>query len=195
VYIYSSKSGVIMPPPYVKTIREEIFYEYAKLISRSAYGTLQRAFITDRFKKLRDGEITISGTIREWEREQELPRECVFCKSAIDLTKDHLIPRNRGGDDSPDYLVLACKSCNTSRGDKGIFEWLGLEKKDNLHRLVAGKYLKQLLQTHTASGTLEITKSQLHKLCQNCPLPQVCMQWNTVNKLTCFCLESILPRG
>jgi hypothetical protein len=62
-----------MPPPYVKTIREEIFYEYAKLISRSAYGTLQRAFITDRFKKLRDGEITISGTIREWEREQELP--------------------------------------------------------------------------------------------------------------------------
>jgi hypothetical protein len=25
-----------MPPPYVKTIREEILYEYAKLISRSA---------------------------------------------------------------------------------------------------------------------------------------------------------------
>lgn len=184
-----------MPPPYVKTIREEIFYEYAKLISRSAYGTLQRAFITDRFKKLRDGEITISGTIREWEREQELPRECVFCKSTIDLTTDHLIPRNRGGDDSPDNLVSACKSCNTSRGDKGIFEWLGLEKKDNLHRLVAGKYLKQLLQVHMAAGTLEITKSQLYKLCQNCPLPQVCMQWNMVNKLTCFCLESILPRG
>ncbi len=25
-----------MPPAYVKTIREEIFYEYAKLISRSS---------------------------------------------------------------------------------------------------------------------------------------------------------------
>ena len=57
-----------MPPPYVKTIREEIFYEYAKLISRSAYGSLQRAFIAERFKKLRDGKITISGTIREWGR-------------------------------------------------------------------------------------------------------------------------------
>jgi len=55
-----------MPPPYVRTIREEIFYEYAKLISRSAYGSLQRGFITDRFKKLRDGEVAISGTIREW---------------------------------------------------------------------------------------------------------------------------------
>jgi len=46
-----------MPPPYVTTIRDEIFYEYAKLISRSAFGELNRAFITDRFKKLRDGNI------------------------------------------------------------------------------------------------------------------------------------------
>lgn len=54
-----------MPTSFVNTIREEMLYEYAKLISHSAYGTLQRGFITDRFKKLRDGEITISGTIRE----------------------------------------------------------------------------------------------------------------------------------
>ena len=46
-----------MPPPYIQTIREEILYEYAKLISRSAYGGLQRGFIIERFKKLRDGEI------------------------------------------------------------------------------------------------------------------------------------------
>jgi hypothetical protein len=181
-----------MPPPYVKTIREEIFYEYAKLISRSAYGSLQRAFITERFKKLRDGKITISGTIREWGREQELPRECVFCSSTIDLTTDHLIPRNKGGDDSPDNLVLACKSCNTSRGDKGIFEWLGLEKKDNLHRLVGGKYLKQLLQIHGVKDTLDISKTDLKQLCQICALPLVCEKWGKVNKLTCFCLESIL---
>jgi len=52
-----------MPPGYVKTIKEEMFYEYAKLISRSAYDSLQRPFITDRFKKLRDGEITIDVTL------------------------------------------------------------------------------------------------------------------------------------
>ena len=54
-----------MPPKYVKTIREELYYEYAKLISRSAYGKIDYPFIANRFKKLRDGEITISGTIRE----------------------------------------------------------------------------------------------------------------------------------
>ena len=30
-----------MPPGYVRTIREEILYEYAKLISRSAYERIE----------------------------------------------------------------------------------------------------------------------------------------------------------
>lgn len=182
-----------MPPGYVTTIREEIFYEYAKFISRSAYKSLERGFITDRFKKLRDGEITISGTMREWEREQELAKECVFCHSTLGLTTDHLIPRSRGGDDSADNVVLACQPCNTSRSDKGIFEWLGLKEKDKLHRLVAGKYLKQLLTLHERAGTLEVSKDQITILCERCPLPKVCEGWGKVKELTCFCLESILP--
>src|SRR3990172_8813321 len=182
-----------MPPPYIQTIREEIFYEYAKLVSRSAYGGLQRGFIIDRFKKLRDGEISMSDTIREWEREQELSKECVFCGSKEDLSTDHLIPVNRGGDDSADNLVLACQSCNSSRGDKGIFEWLGLKKKDNLHPLVAGKYLKQLLMVHEEAGTLDLHKNQIGQLCPSCPLPDVCREWDKEQELTCFCLESVLP--
>jgi len=182
-----------MPPGYVKTIRDEILYEYAKLISRSSLGQINYGFVTDRFKKLRNNEIKISDTIREWEREQSLLHICVFCGSFENLSTDHLIPKNRGGDNSADNLVLACSSCNSSRGDKGIFEWLGLEKKDNLHRLVAGKYLKQLLQIHEAEGTLEISKENLTTLCHKCPLPNVCGEWDSINKLTCFCLESVLP--
>jgi len=53
-----------MPPKYVKSIREEILYEYAKLMSRTVFkGALNYGFITDRFKALRDGEITISVEI------------------------------------------------------------------------------------------------------------------------------------
>jgi len=181
-----------MPPAYVKTIREEIFYEYAKLISRSAYGSLQRGFITERFQKLRDGEITISGTMREWEREQELPKNCVYCSAITDLTTDHLIPRSRGGDDSADNVVLACQPCNISKGEKGIFEWLGLKEKDKLHRLVAGKYLKRLFALHDQAGTLEVTKQQITILCERCSSPKVCERWDKVQELTCFCLESIL---
>lgn len=136
----------------------------------------------------------MSDTIREWEREQELPKECVFCGSSDGLTTDHLIPQSRGGDDTADNLVLSCQSCNASRGAKGIFEWLGLKKKDGLHRLVAGKYLKELLRVHEAAGTLNVSKSELPGLCAGCPLPKVCKEWDSVGKLSCFCLESVLPR-
>lgn len=181
-----------MPPGYVKTIREEIFYEYAKLISRSVFdGKINYKFVSDRFKALRDGEISMSGTIREWQREQELPKECVFCGAYENLEVDHLIPRSRGGSDSADNTVWSCCTCNSSRGDQGVFQWLGLKKKDNLHRLVAGKYLKQLYELHDQHLTLDIHKDSISQLCPQCRNDATCEEWGTVQKLTCFCIESI----
>ena len=181
-----------MPPPYVKTLREEILYEYAKLISRSAFaGEINYRFVADRFKALRDGQATMSGTNREWQREQELPKECVFCGDRGNLQIDHLIPRSRGGTDSADNTVWSCQTCNASRGDQGVFQWLGLKKKDNLHRLVAGKYLKQLLELHAARGTLDIHKHDITHLCPECRNIATCKRWGKEQELTCFCLESV----
>jgi hypothetical protein len=181
-----------MPPKYVKTIQEEIYYEYAKLISRSAFnGSLQYGFIANKFKDLREGRMAMSDTIREWQREQELRKECVFCGSTENLQTGYLIPQSRGGSDSADNLVLSCRQCNSSRNDKGVFEWLGLEKKDNLHRLVAGKYLKELYDLHHEKGTLNVSLDVLQKLCSVCRNHETCARWDTVEELTCFCLESI----
>ncbi len=181
-----------MPPKYVKTIREELLYEYAKLISRTVFkGEINYKFVSDRFKALRDGEITMSGTIREWQKEQELPKECVFCGAKENLQMDHLISRSRGGNDSADNMVWACQNCNTSRGDRGIFVWLGLKKKDNLHRIVAGKYLKQLFDLHEAKETMNIHKDNIEDHCKECGNKPACIQWGKEKELTCFCLESI----
>jgi hypothetical protein len=182
-----------MPPPYVKTIRDELYYEYAKLISRSALGKINYGFIGDRFKELRANHITISGTIREWEQEQRLPKQCVFCGATRSLEKDHLVPQSRRGSNSADNMVWSCKTCNTSRRNRRIFEWLGLEKKDQLRRLVAGKYLKLLLNMHEIAGTLDTHKKEIERLCGICGLGKTCLEWETVQKLSCFCLESIIP--
>lgn len=182
-----------MTPPYVNTVREEILYEYAKLISRSSDGAPQRGSVADRFGELRNGGITVSRILRELEQEEELPGECVYCGSGTDLSADHLIPGNRGGSDSSDDTVITCRSCNAAKGDKGVFEWLGLERKDTLHRLVAGKYLKQLYTLHEEAGTLDVSKHRLSILCRSCSLADVCSEWEAEGTLTCFCLESILP--
>lgn len=181
-----------MPPGYVRTIREEIFYEYAKLISRTVFdGRINYAFVSDRFKAFRDGEATMSGTMREWQREQQLPKECVFCGGHQGLQVDHLIPRSRSGSDSANNTVWACSACNASRGDQGIYQWLGLKKKDRLHRLVAGKYLKELFELHAQHETLDTNKNAIDQLCPQCRNTPACEKWGTVQKFTCFCLESV----
>jgi HNH endonuclease len=74
------------------------------------------------------------------------------CKGSLSF--DHLIPHVRGGPDSAENLVLACKHCNSSDGKKGLYEWYGIDRKDDLPRIVAGKYLKLLYEIHERNGTL-----------------------------------------
>jgi len=46
---------------------------------------------------------------------------CQYCgekKAASDLTLDHILPRSRGGDNSPVNIVTACVSCNNRKGNR-----------------------------------------------------------------------------
>jgi 5-methylcytosine-specific restriction endonuclease McrA len=46
---------------------------------------------------------------------------CQYCgekKVAADLTLDHILPRSRGGDNSPVNVVTACVACNNRKGDR-----------------------------------------------------------------------------
>lgn len=50
---------------------------------------------------------------------------CVYCGvTGTSLQLDHVIPRSRGGADTPDNLVACCKRCNTSKGAKTPEEWM-----------------------------------------------------------------------
>lgn len=51
---------------------------------------------------------------------------CAYCGiESSELTLDHIIPRSKGGPDSAENLTPACRSCNSSKGAKGISEWAG----------------------------------------------------------------------
>jgi len=46
---------------------------------------------------------------------------CQYCgekKVAAELTLDHIMPRSRGGDNSPVNIVSACTQCNTRKSDR-----------------------------------------------------------------------------
>lgn len=41
---------------------------------------------------------------------------CVYCDRRTYLQLEHLVPRSRGGDNSPENLAAACAKCNTRKG-------------------------------------------------------------------------------
>jgi len=46
---------------------------------------------------------------------------CAYCGKHADTT-DHVWPRSRGGDDHSNNLVPACRSCNSSKGNRSLVD-------------------------------------------------------------------------
>ena len=53
---------------------------------------------------------------------------CVWCgrpfAPLVPPTRDHLVPRARGGPSWLENEVPACRRCNAERGHRGVVEWL-----------------------------------------------------------------------
>jgi hypothetical protein len=181
-----------MPPPAVKTVRQLIFYQYAKIISDSAgLGKKNYGMIMGTYKKLCDETMSWSGTVREWVREREQGNVCIYCGGSDKLTTDHILPRSCGGEDIPDNVVSVCKSCNSSKGSKGLYEWRELDANDNHHRIAEGKYLKYLYSLHEKQGSLD---AGVDALCPMCALGERCVEGGHANKLTVYCVEGCFLR-
>ena len=131
-----------MPPTTVRTIKEEIYWQYAKLISKSAGFGSDRAFQMATFVKLRDGKIRWSSAIGEYVKEHEGRNACIYCGSTDKLTLEHILPSSRGGPNSTDNAIFVCKKCNSSKGSKRLYEWFGYENRDKISSIAEGKYLK-----------------------------------------------------
>jgi hypothetical protein len=176
-----------MPPKAVKTLRDILFWQYAKLISESAgFGKTNYGFTMDRFQRLKAGDLEWSSSIREWLRERESPDRCIYCGSQEKLTVDHMIPLSRGGPDHPDNAVMVCSLCNSSKGDRRLYEFFGLEKRNHVPRIAEGKYLKLLHAELDRRGLLDAGRDNITALCSDCDLGYRCPE---AGDLTVYCLE------
>lgn len=59
---------------------------------------------------------------RLWHRDPT----CAYCGHRVKLsnaTLDHILPRSKGGLDTPSNLVLACERCNQTKASRSATEW------------------------------------------------------------------------
>ena len=47
---------------------------------------------------------------------------CQYCGSKSNLTIDHIIPKQKGGKDSWENLIIACSPCNSRKGNRSLIE-------------------------------------------------------------------------
>lgn len=74
---------------------------------------------------------------------------CVYCEEPVSLkgspvdtdrrlaTRDHVVPKSRGGSDGSENLVLACARCNFLKGDLHLGDFLALYLKADAAKIAA----------------------------------------------------------
>jgi len=72
---------------------------------------------------------------------------CWYCGIQLEpekLTKDHVFPRSKGGDNDMDNIIMVCKTCNSSKGDMDLFEWYATIRKEWPSISIIAHYLKDI---------------------------------------------------
>ena len=110
-----------------------------------------------------------SSSVRDYEKELDKGRVCIYCGATTGLSTDHIVPASRSGVDpriaalldSSENCVCACRKCNSSKSDRDVFEWYGPERNDEIPKLVLSKFLKLAYRIHETQGTLDLKDSNM----------------------------------
>lgn len=187
-----------MPPAVVKTVRDLIFWQYAKIIADSAgIGKRDYGFVMNKFKQLRQGSISWNE-IREYIKEREHSDECVYCGAKANLTLEHLLPQKHGGPSVERNLVWVCKSCNSSKGARRLYEHFAIHAgveaaKYDVPRIAEGKYLKFAYEILKENNFLSMAGTQLAKtVCPQCDMKPLCLRQDSEGMLSPFCIDGML---
>ena len=112
IMVIGAKRAIIL----ILSEKVDALENYRELI-HSVYLTLPLPSVIKlkQYARLRRKEIVLS-------RKNILKRDnhtCQYCGiRSVPMTIDHIIPRQRGGEDSWYNLVVACVACNTRKGNR-----------------------------------------------------------------------------
>lgn len=135
------------------TVAERLYWSYANLgmaekavhdgdASYSKQHFIIRARLYSGFMK---GTMSPRSLMRDQKIRMKLPQACVYCGVKQGLSIDHVVPTHRGGEDSGDNAVWACRSCNSSKSDRDIFSWWFESRPGFPPLFVIRVYLKQAI--------------------------------------------------
>ena len=107
--------------PYYENNKQKKYY------SNKAWREVNKDKITGYEQKrvALKNQLPATLTTKQWvESKEYFNHQCAYCgKTLKNLTQDHFIALNNGGEYTHNNIVPACLSCNCSKQDKDFFEW------------------------------------------------------------------------
>ena len=143
-------------PRTFSTVRELIYWEYAKLISEKAVGNRQNYKFTNfTYQKLIHGKASPSSILSENQQLFHMGDVCAYCGATGPLHWEHIVPVSVGGPDNIDNMVRACAPCNLTKGARDPYQWYLGNKPEQIPRVVLGKFLKIVFEKYAARDLLD----------------------------------------
>ena len=133
-----------MPDRNVKTIRDLIFYQYAKIIAKRAFDSIDGkmakqnhyGFVGKTFLELKSCIKSWSNIIREDWQFVGSQKQCIYCGAKNDIHKEHIVLKSlsiKPECQKCDIIqgihnqIWACKQCNSLKGTKGLYEFFKIK--------------------------------------------------------------------
>lgn len=136
-----------------KTVGETLYWCYANLamahaaLMHGASRFQRRHYIVRSrlYAGLRKGTMNVGPLADDERLKLVLPQACAYCGGREHLSVDHLVPRKKGGSNSGENMVWACRTCNSSKGAADALEWLA-RREQFPPLLLLRRYLKLAIE-------------------------------------------------
>ncbi|RJP34961.1 MAG: HNH endonuclease [Candidatus Omnitrophota bacterium] len=155
----------------ITTVGELLHWSYANLVMAHAantakaekYGRKQFMIRARLYSGLNKQTMNIGSLADDERLKIILPQACCYCGSREYLTIDHLIPTKRGGANSGDKLVWACRSCNSSKCARDALEWFD-ERNQFSPILLLRCYLKLAIEICRERDLMSVPLAEVPEL-------------------------------
>lgn len=108
------------------------------------------------------------------------------------------LPQSFNGPDTEKNVVWICRSCNSSKGSRRLYEYFAIRSgveaaKYDVPRIAEGKYLKFAFETLKENDLLETDQAILNRaFCPRCDMKDLCVKQDTEGKISPFCIDGML---
>ncbi len=155
----------------IETVRHLIYYSYANLAmahtaidkKQDKYEIINYMIRAKLFKGLKDGTMNMRTIFDDEKIKLQSGQICNYCGSPNNLTLDHIFPQKYGGKDDAENLIIACRTCNSSKGKKDLMEWMAF-RGQFLPLMVIRRYLKLTFKYCNEKGLVDKKIDELKEM-------------------------------